>query len=63
MDDPGALLAVVTANAGTIEGNRGALGILNRLGDWLLTLAHKARANTVSRSHGQNMLFAPALSA
>ena len=50
MDDPGALLAVVTANAGNIEGSRGALGILNRLGDWLLTLAHEARANTVSRA-------------
>lgn len=44
----GALIAVVTANAGNIEGKRGALGLLNRLGDWLLTLAHRARANTVS---------------
>ena len=48
VDDLGALIAVVTANAGNIEGNRGALGLLNRLGDWLLTLAHRARANTVS---------------
>ena len=48
VDDLGALIAVVTANAGNIEGKRGALGLLNRLGDWLLTLAHRARANTVS---------------
>lgn len=47
VDDLGALLAVVTVNAGNIEGNRGALGILNRIGDWLLLLAHRARANTV----------------
>lgn len=53
VDDLGALIAVVTANAGNIEGKRGALGLLNRLGDWLLTLAHRARANTVStgRAH------------
>ena len=48
VDDLGALIAVVTANACNIEGKRGALGLLNRLGDWLLTLAHRARANTVS---------------
>ena len=48
VDDLGALLAVVTANAGNIESNRGALGILNRVGDWLLLMAHKARSNTVS---------------
>ena len=41
-------MAVVTSNAGNIESSRGALGLLNRLGDWLLTLAHQARANTVS---------------
>ena len=51
VDDLGALIAVVTANAGNIEGNRGTLGLLNRLGDWLLTLAHRARANTVSCSN------------
>ena len=53
VDDLGALIAVVTANAGNIEGKRSALGLLNRLGDWLLTLAHRARANTVStgRAH------------
>lgn len=49
----GALLAAVTANAGNIEGNRGALGILNRIGDWLLLLAHRARANTVRPLHVQ----------
>lgn len=47
VDDLGALLAAVTANAVNIEGNRGALGILNRIGDWALLLAHRARANTV----------------
>ena len=50
VDDLGALLAVVTVNAGNIEGNRGALGILNRIGDWSLLLAHRARANTVRTS-------------
>ncbi|EIE24233.1 cyclopropane fatty acid synthase [Coccomyxa subellipsoidea C-169] len=50
VDDLGALLAAVTANAGNIEGNRGALGILNRIGDWLLLLAHRARANTIEGS-------------
>ena len=48
VDDLGALMAVVTSNAGNIESSRGALGLLNRLGDWLLMLAHRARANTVS---------------
>lgn len=51
MDDLGALLAVVTVNAGNIEGNRGALGILNRIGNWALLLAHRARANTVRPSY------------
>ena len=41
-------MAVVTSNAGNIERSRGALGLMNRLGDWLLMLAHRARANTVS---------------
>ncbi|BDA46075.1 probable cyclopropane-fatty-acyl-phospholipid synthase at C-terminar half [Coccomyxa sp. Obi] len=50
VDDLGALLAVVTVNAGNIEGNRGALGILNRIGDWALLFAHRARANTVEGS-------------
>ena len=55
VDDLGALVAVITANAGNIEGKRGALGLLNRLGDWLLTLAHRGRANTVSTA--QHMLL------
>lgn len=55
VDDLGALLAVVTANARDIEGNRGALGVLNRIGDWLLLMAHKARANTV-RAHLSRIL-------
>ena len=51
VDDLGALMAVVTSNAGNIESSRGALGLLNRLGDWLLMLAHRARANTVSAKY------------
>jgi hypothetical protein len=51
VDDLGALLAVVTANACNIEGNRGELGILNRIGDWLLLVAHRSRSNTVRQPH------------
>jgi hypothetical protein len=47
VDDLGGLMAVATANAQNIQGARGALGLLNRLGDWALLLAHRARANTV----------------
>ena len=47
VDDLGALMAVATANAVNIQQKRGALGVLNRLGDWLLLLAHRARPNTV----------------
>ena len=50
VDDIGALLAVATANANTIQASRGALGVLNWVGDKLLLLAHLARSNTVARS-------------
>ena len=53
MDDLGALLALLTANAGNIQASRGALGLLNWVGAGLLRLAHAARANTLfgSRSN------------
>ena len=47
VDNLGALMAVATANAAAIQRRRGALGLLNRLGDWALLLAHRARPNTV----------------
>lgn len=46
-DDIGAFLAVVTANARHLEGKRGALGVLNWLGDWMLHLAHIGKSNTI----------------
>lgn len=39
----GSLLAVATANATSIESNRGMLGWLNWAGDRLLHLAHCTR--------------------
>ena len=39
----GSLLAVATANATSIESNRGMLGWLNWAGDRLLHLAHRTR--------------------
>ena len=48
--DLGGLLAVATANAGHIQESRGALGLLNWVGDKLLLLAHLARSNTIGRS-------------
>lgn len=50
VDDVGALMAVITANACTIEGNRGILGAFNWVGDRLLYLAHLTRANTIEGS-------------
>ena len=50
VDDLGAFMAVMTANAYDIEGNRSVLGALNWLGDRLLYVAHLARANTVEGS-------------
>ena len=47
VDDLGALMAVATANAVNIQSQRGGLGLLNRLGDWALLLAHRGRSNTV----------------
>lgn len=43
MDDLGGLLAVVCANARSIEAKRGMLGLLNWTGSKLLTLAHRRR--------------------
>lgn len=50
MDDLGGLLAVACANARSIEGKRGLMGLLNWAGDKLLLMAHKARPNTVAGS-------------
>lgn len=50
VDDVGAFMAILTANAYSIEGNRGILGAFNWLGDRLLYLAHLTRANTVEGS-------------
>lgn len=50
MDDLGALLVMATANAVNIQESRGALGVLNWIGDKLLLLAHLGRSNTLSRS-------------
>ena len=44
--DLGSLMAVITANAGSVEANRGILGIFNRLGDKILTWSHIQRSNT-----------------
>lgn len=46
--DLGRLLAVITANAVNIQCNRGALGVVNWVGDKLLLLSHLARSNTLS---------------
>jgi cyclopropane fatty-acyl-phospholipid synthase-like methyltransferase/predicted NAD/FAD-binding protein len=48
--DLGSLLAVATANAASIEGTRGLLGVFNRLGDRALRAAHAARSNTAAGS-------------
>ena len=45
MDDLGSLLAVVCANARSIEAKRGMLGLLNWSGSKLLTLAHRRLAS------------------
>lgn len=41
--DLGALMELVACNAKSIEGGRGALGVLNWLGNAALRLAHMAR--------------------
>jgi hypothetical protein len=46
VDSLGGLLALATVNIGRIEGNRGAMGLMNWVGDKLLYLAHRARGNT-----------------
>jgi hypothetical protein len=50
VDDLGSLMAVATANAASIEGNRGTLGWLNWLGNKALHAAHLARPNTIAGS-------------
>jgi cyclopropane-fatty-acyl-phospholipid synthase len=50
VDNLGAFMAVITANAFAIEGNRGVLGVFNWIGDKLLYLAHLTRANTFEGS-------------
>ena len=45
VDDLGGLLAVVCANARSIEAKRGMLGLLNWAGSKLLTLAHRRLAS------------------
>ena len=50
VDNLGAFMAVITANAHGIESNRGVLGVFNWIGDRLLYLAHLTRANTFEGS-------------
>jgi cyclopropane-fatty-acyl-phospholipid synthase len=50
VDDLGAFLAIMTANARNIEASRGLLGALNWAGDKALYLAHLTRANSVEGS-------------
>lgn len=50
VDNLGAFMAVVTANAYGIESNRGVLGVFNWIGDRSLYLAHLTRANTFEGS-------------
>jgi cyclopropane-fatty-acyl-phospholipid synthase len=50
VDDLGAFLAVLTANARQIEASRGLLGALNTFGSLALYVAHLGRSNTVSGS-------------
>ena len=48
--DLGCLMAVATANAISIQSNRGALSVVNWLGDKVLLLSHLARSNTMQGS-------------
>ena len=50
VDDLGAFMAVMTANARDIEAARGLLGALNWLGDKALYVTHLARANSLEGS-------------
>lgn len=50
VDNLGAFMAVVTANAYGIQSNRDVLGVFNWIGDRLLYLAHLTRANTFEGS-------------
>lgn len=48
--DLGSLMAVVTANAHSVEANRGLMGVFNKLGDKILLWAHTKRSNTATGS-------------
>lgn len=48
--DLGSLMAVVTANANSVEANRGLMGIFNKIGDKILLWAHNQRSNTATGS-------------
>ena len=48
--DLGSMMAVITANAHSLEANRGIMGVFNRMGDTLLTWAHARRSNTAAGS-------------
>jgi cyclopropane fatty-acyl-phospholipid synthase-like methyltransferase len=48
--DLGSLMAVITANAHSLEANRGIMGVFNMIGDTLLTWAHARRSNTAAGS-------------
>jgi cyclopropane-fatty-acyl-phospholipid synthase len=48
--DLGSMMAVITANAHSLEANRGLMGVFNRIGDTLLTWAHARRSNTAAGS-------------
>ena len=48
--DLGSMMAVITANAHSLEANRGMMGVFNRIGDVLLTWSHARRSNTAAGS-------------
>ena len=48
--DLGSMMAVITANAHSLEANRGIMGVFNMIGDTLLTWAHARRSNTAAGS-------------
>lgn len=50
VDNPSALLSIITVNASGIQASRGLMGVLNYIGDKVLYLAHLSRPNTVQGS-------------
>ena len=50
LGDLGCLMAIITANAVNIQAKRGALLLINWIGDKLLLAAHLARPNTITGS-------------